>query len=211
MSNASGLTKSQLWPATTQPALPTARRQSRSLSGIFSRSTRPPSPRSGPSFIARANGIHLPLAAPAAMAIAVWILYAADRLLDARLLDARSNRSRVHSSDLEARHYFHHRNRRAFLIGIAFATVLLAALLPRLDPAALRLYLAEGMLLAVWFLILHATPGAHRLHKEIAVGLFFSAAVFIPTIARASRPAPLARARRHSLRHALQPQLPLHL
>ena len=33
-------------------------------------------------------------------------------------------------------------------------------------------------------LILHGTRSAHRLPKEIAVGLFFSAAIFIPTIAR---------------------------
>ena len=39
-------------------------------------------------FIARTNHVHLPLASLAAMALAVWILYAADRFLDARLLDA---------------------------------------------------------------------------------------------------------------------------
>jgi len=140
-------------------------------------------------FIARANGVRLPFAASAAMALAVWILYAADRLLDARLLDTRSfdpNRSDARDdSGLEARHLFHHRHRRAFSIGIALAAAALAALLPRLDPAAIRLYLVEGALLVAWFVILHATRNAHRLPKEIAVGLFFSAAVFIPTIARA--------------------------
>jgi hypothetical protein len=110
------------------------------------------------------------------MALAVWLLYAADRLLDTR--DARPREK------LEARHIFHHRHRKAFLIGIAVAAIALAALLPGLDPTAIRLYLVEGALLALWFLILHATPGAHRLPKEIAVGLFFSAAIFIPTVAR---------------------------
>jgi hypothetical protein len=126
-------------------------------------------------FIARAAHIHIPLAAPAAMALAVWILYAADRLLDAR-------RSAAH--ELEARHLFHYRYRHAFLIGITAATAALATLLLHLDPAAIRLYLIEGTLLFAWFLILHATRSAHRLPKEIAVGLFFSAAVFIPSIAR---------------------------
>jgi hypothetical protein len=136
-------------------------------------------------FIARAARIQLPFAAPAAMALAVWMLYAADRLLDARLLDARLlDASHAAANELEARHIFHHRHARAFLIGIAVAAIALAALLPRLDPAAIRLYLIEGALLSGWFIILHATRSAHRLPKEIAVGLFFSAATFIPTVAR---------------------------
>jgi hypothetical protein len=129
-------------------------------------------------FIARASDIRLPAAAPAAMAVTVWILYAADRILDARALDSDA------ANELEERHHFHHRHRRAFLTGIVLAAPTLTALLPHLDAAAIRLYLAEGTLLAAWFLILHATPSAHRLPKEIAVGLFFSAAVFIPTVAR---------------------------
>ncbi len=130
-------------------------------------------------FIARSAGIRLPAAAPLAMALAVWIVYAADRLLDADRADRTGDRS-----DLEARHRFHHLHRRAFAIAIAVAAVTLGALLPRLDAAALRLYLFEGALLAGWFLLLHATRSAHRLPKEIAVGIFFSAAVFIPTVAR---------------------------
>ncbi len=136
-------------------------------------------------FVARASHVRLPLASPVAMALAVWILYAADRLLDTRILSAGARETYPYDQ-LEARHFFHHRHRRTFSIGIAFAGMAVAALLPRLDPAAVRLYLMEGALLFVWFLILHATRSAHRLPKEIAVGLFFSAAIFIPTIARAS-------------------------
>ena len=142
-------------------------------------------------FIARSGHITLPRASPIAMALAVWILYAADRLLDA----AHPNTA----ADLEARHIFHHRHRRGFLAGIAIAATTLAILLHLLDPAAIRLYLIEGALLVAWFLVLHTTPSGHRLPahrlpaqhlpaqhlpKEIVVGLFFSAAVFIPTIAR---------------------------
>jgi hypothetical protein len=128
-------------------------------------------------FIARCCHIRLPLTSFAAMALAVWILYAADRLLDAARPGA--------AAELEARHHFHHRHARAFLTGIAFAASALALLLRTLDPAAMRLYLVEAALLTAWFVILHATHSAHRLPKEIAVGLFFSAATFIPTIARA--------------------------
>jgi hypothetical protein len=132
-------------------------------------------------FLAQACHIRLPLASPVAMGLAVWMLYALDRLLDARVLDARRPRA---ADELEARHLFHHRHRRTFLAGIALAGVALAAILPRLNGEAMRLYRVEGVLLCVWFLVLHATSSAHRLPKEIAVGVFFSAAIFIPTVAR---------------------------
>jgi hypothetical protein len=132
-------------------------------------------------FISRAEHIRLPLAAAVAMALAVWILYAADRLLDTRDLH-RSNADRI--DEFETRHFFHHRHRRRFLFGIATAATMLAILLRSLDAVAIRLYLIEAALLFAWFVILHATRSAHRLPKEIAVGLFFSAAVFIPTVAR---------------------------
>ena len=136
-------------------------------------------------FIARANHIHLPTSSILSMAIAVWMLYAADRLMDARLMDAPND------EDLEARHYFHHQHRTAFLTGILFASVALAVLLPRLEAAALHLYLILGGLLAGYFILIHAAPPAaavkktsHRLPKELAVGIFFASAIFIPTVAR---------------------------
>jgi hypothetical protein len=132
-------------------------------------------------FIARSAHICLPFAAPTAMALAVWMLYAADRLLDTRHLDHPREGT---LGEYEARHLFHHRHRRLFLLGIASATMALAALLHTLDPAAIHLYLIEAALLFAWFVVLHATRSAHRLPKEIAVGIFFSAAVFIPAIAR---------------------------
>ncbi|NYF81293.1 hypothetical protein [Granulicella arctica] len=126
-------------------------------------------------FLARANHIHLPPAAIAAMSIAVWLLYATDRLLDSRTTDTHT---------LEARHHFHHRHRRAFLTTILLSAATLAALLPRLTPASIRLYLIEGSFLVAYFILIHATRSAHRLPKEFAVGLFFAAATFIPTISR---------------------------
>ena len=130
--------------------------------------------------VARAVALHLPWTAPSAMFLAVWILYVADRLLDARSLDTHTN-----TADLEERHRFHHRHRRAFLIGIIIAACALAALLRTLDPHALRLYTLLATLLAAYFLLIHArADSAHRLPKELAVGIFFPAAVFIPTVAR---------------------------
>jgi hypothetical protein len=165
-------------------------------------------------FLAASNHIHLPFTAPLAMAIAVWALYAADRLLDARLLTSRPShrpgqRLRTTASfdlqgaqELEARHLFHHRHRRAFRTGIVVCSLALALLLPRLSPASIRLYLMLGGLLLAYLVLIH-TPRArllpgrmvplphrlthrlpHRLPKELAVGVFFSAATFIPTVAR---------------------------
>jgi hypothetical protein len=132
-------------------------------------------------FIARSQHIYLPAASPIAMALAVWMLYAADRLLDTREL--RTQRPSV-SGEFEARHFFHHRHRRIFLPGIVASAIGLGALSLRLDPAAIHLYLLEGALLVSWLTVLHATHSAHRLPKEIAVGIFFCTAVFIPTVAR---------------------------
>jgi len=119
------------------------------------------------------------------MALAVWTLYAADRLMDARLMDARILDTQPHLfQDLEARHYFHHRNRTLFLAGILLASIALALLLPRLETSAIHLYLILGAFVFGYFVLIHVTRSAHRLPKEIAVGICFAAATFIPTVAR---------------------------
>jgi len=152
-------------------------------------------------FVASANHIHLPASSILAIAVAVWMLYAADRLMDARLMDARLMDARLMDArlpdtpfpqveGLEARHHFHHQHRTLFLTGILLASIALAVLLPHLEPAALHLYLILGGLLAGYFILIHATPRAasnqtaHRRPKEIAVGVFFASAIFIPAVAR---------------------------
>jgi hypothetical protein len=126
-------------------------------------------------FIAKANHVRLPASALVAMAAAVWMLYAADRLLDVQ---------GPQPSQLEERHYFHRQYRRGFLAGIVIASMMLAALLPRIAPEAIRLYLVLGGLVFGYFVVIHATATARWLPKEIAVGVCFAAAVFIPTVAR---------------------------
>lgn len=133
-------------------------------------------------FVARCAGVPLPRAALLSMFVTVWILYAADRLLDARVLDSPS--SQAHSQ-IEERHRFHHRHKRAFLSAIGICSIALAVMLPRLLPEALRLYALLAALLVAYFLLIHTRISAERrLPKELAVGIFFPAAVFIPTIAR---------------------------
>jgi hypothetical protein len=135
-------------------------------------------------FIAHCAGIALPWTAPAAMFVAVWMLYAADRLLDARPLPDGSA-----PPELEERHRFHQRHRHAFLCAIVAAAGILAELLRSIDARSLELYALLATMLAAWLLLIHARPlptaSARRLPKELAVGIFFPAAIFIPTIARA--------------------------
>jgi hypothetical protein len=122
-------------------------------------------------FVARASGVRLPWESIAAMFCAVWVLYAADRLLDAR-----------GTVGLEARHLFHREHGRGFRWGIAAACVALALLLPRMSGAAVRMDVGLGALLVGWFVVIHS--GEKPLPKEFVVGIFFAAAVFVPTAAR---------------------------
>ncbi|HKO17828.1 MAG TPA: hypothetical protein VJU82_02975 [Acidobacteriaceae bacterium] len=130
-------------------------------------------------FVARATHTALPTAAPAAMFLAVWILYAADRLLDTRHLDSRDH---TRATELEARHLFHFRHRRTFLAFIPVAAIGVAALLPSFLTATLHLYFIEGSVLIGWFLLVHTTHS--ELPKELVVGLYFAAATFTPTLVR---------------------------
>jgi hypothetical protein len=143
-------------------------------------------------FVAKSVHVMLPWVSPLCMFLAVWMLYAADRLLDAR--DLRDACKMPHGSgtgdgpresQLEERHLFHHSHRRTFTGMMAGVSLLLSSLVPRLAPAALHLYAALAILLAAYFFLIHITlRSATRLPKELAVGVFFAAAVFIPTVAR---------------------------
>ena len=130
-------------------------------------------------FIARATHTQLSPELPIAMFLAVWLLYAADRLLDTRHLDSPIDRR---TTELEARHLFHFRHRRVFLAVMPVAALALAGLLPNLLTATIHLYLVEGVLLAGWFVLVHTTHS--RLPKELVVGLYFAAATFTPTLVR---------------------------
>lgn len=137
-------------------------------------------------FVGWSAGVRVSFADPLSMFLAVWMLYAADRLLDARPLLVAS--ARAETADLEERHRFHHTHRKFFVPFIAAAAFPLAYLLHRLAPPVLHLYALLVCLLADWLLLVHVRPapsaGVRRLPKEFAVGVFFPAAVFIPTVAR---------------------------
>ena len=123
-------------------------------------------------FVARAAHTALPPAVPAAMFVAVWLLYAGDRLLDG-LADA---------NDLEERHRFHHRHRRRFAVAMVIAAVALIPLMLAIPWAILKLYVGLAVLLLSWITVVHRSSAetASRLPKELLPGAFCAAAAFIP-------------------------------
>lgn len=128
-------------------------------------------------FIARTTHQHLAPAFAAAMFLFVWILYALDRILDAR--DIRT------PDTLEARHHFHHRHRRAFRIAITVVTLALPPLVIKshLPIRTFEFYAAMASALGLWFLAVHLRP-TRSLPKEFVTGLFFSAALWVPFASR---------------------------
>lgn len=119
-------------------------------------------------FVARAAHIPLPPAIPAAMFLAVWIVYAADRLLDG-----------LNPTDIcEPRHRFHYRHRRIFTIAIVAAAAILVPLTLAIPAPDLKLYLGLAALLILWFGAVHI--GNSRLPKELLPGIFCAAAACIP-------------------------------
>ena len=112
----------------------------------------------------------------------MWLIYTFDRLLDARLLHARQRLAALPApaSPPENAHRFHRTHRLTFTLTAAFATLLIALLLPALPAALLGRYLILAAALFFWLLLIHFTSLA--LPKAFAPGLFFTAAVFLPVL-----------------------------
>lgn len=111
---------------------------------------------------------HISIAATCALTLAVWLLYAADRLMDARKLHG----------VLEDRHRFHALHRRVFVPLMVSALPLLALLVWQTEPEVRRAWMLLGLPLMVYLAAIHFTR--LRLPKEVAVGAFFAAACAAP-------------------------------
>jgi hypothetical protein len=116
------------------------------------------------------------------LALATWLLYVADRLLDGI--------QPSHASSLQARHYFHRRHRKALLLLAVPATAALIWFVStNMDPAPRRedFFLAGCALLYLLCVHLPFSPVAREdfeLPKELFVGIIFSAACVIPAWSR---------------------------
>jgi hypothetical protein len=122
-------------------------------------------------FLARSLRVAISPAVPAAMFVAVWLLYAVDRLLDGST-----------GVELELRHHYHQQHRRAFLVGVAVAVVAIVPLVLMFPLRLLLVYAGLGIALLIWFGVIHvmARGRAQTLPKEVGTSLFFAAAVVAP-------------------------------
>ena len=125
-------------------------------------------------WMARQARASLPSTEFASMFIAVWLLYATDRLLDSRGF--------VDHATLEARHHYHRTHAARFHVAIVLLSLVLACLLTRMPEPELARFAVLGALLVGWFVVIHT--GVRRLPKELGVGLFFAAAITIPAAVR---------------------------
>lgn len=125
-------------------------------------------------FIASHHHVEMPSTVLVAMFLAVWILYASDRLLDF---------SRQTSlCELKERHLFHGSHQYAFTLGILFSALLLVAFLMTFPAPLLLSYSCLSGVVVLYFIFVHLTPGT--IPKELAVGIIFAIATFIPTLTR---------------------------
>jgi hypothetical protein len=128
-------------------------------------------------FFAHAMHLHLPPLQAFLLALATWLLYAGDRILDG--LHPR------HGEQLRDRHYFHARHRIAFLVAGSLLLVILAwSVATRMRPEALHDNLLIGLLTLVYLIAVHRRSPRVRLPKELAVAILFAAATAVPAWSR---------------------------
>jgi hypothetical protein len=137
---------------------------------------------------AASAGVSLPLFIPAALAVATWILYVADRLLDAR----RGGQGE-RAANLRERHWFHARHRSFLVAGLGGGAVFLIWIVAReLPRAMLQREAILGAVVLFYFAAIHLP--IRRLAvllriplKEAIVGIIFAIAVAIPAWTLAPR------------------------
>jgi hypothetical protein len=127
-------------------------------------------------FFAHAMHLHFSPLQAFPLALATWLLYVGDRILDG-----------LHPTDigrLRERHHFHARHRVTFLIVGALLFVSLAwPLITHMRAEALRDDLFLGVAALLYLLAVHRFH-APRLPKELAVALLFAAGTAIPAWSR---------------------------
>ncbi len=128
---------------------------------------------------ARVGGIQLGAASEVVLGLAVFLIYAVDRLLDG--WDASSG------ADLQERHLFCARHRRVFVVSATLAAAGILWMAARALPTAeTRAGAALASIVAVYILVIQVWGGlAVRLpSKEWAVGFLFAAGTTLPLWSR---------------------------
>jgi hypothetical protein len=133
--------------------------------------------------LARCYHVPAPLATTLVLALAVWVIYIGDRMLDAVRLAS--------TEGLPARHRFYRAHWRALLLPAVVAAPLGAWLaVTRLDAAV---FLNGVILLAAigaYFGLVHLLPRRQWFPKELAVAAVFAAGCFLPAWRGAGLPGP---------------------
>jgi hypothetical protein len=131
----------------------------------------------------RAAGTRISLSALAVLGLGTWLIYVADRLLDARPARSQS----APQTELRERHFFHARHRRTLLAvawPAAAALLWLIARMPAIDRRDDAILFAVAML---YFGSVHlAMPRTRRwFTREVMVGLVFALATAVPAWSQA--------------------------
>ena len=129
--------------------------------------------------VSRALGVRVPRTETGVLAMAVWLIYVADRILDSF--------RESESEPLAPRHWFYREYRGAFVAPFC-AILLLAAWLAwtRLDERTLRGGVALAAMVAAYFGVVHLSGNrAQRwFPKELAVAMLFCAGTCLPVFTR---------------------------
>jgi hypothetical protein len=123
----------------------------------------------------REGGGRLGLAEAVALALAVWVIYTTDRLLDGW--------STQNRAELRARHVFCERHRRAFVGAVLAATgVIVFLAVTTLPLSEVRAGFGLGVVVVTYMVGIHLGRGAlaQRWPKELAVGILFAAGATLP-------------------------------
>jgi hypothetical protein len=123
----------------------------------------------------REGGGRLGIAEAVALALAVWVIYTTDRLLDGWRSQNRAA--------LRARHVFCERHRRAFAGALVAAAAVIALLaVTTLPLSEVHAGCGLGVVVAAYMVGIHVGRGAlaQRWPKELAVGILFAAGATLP-------------------------------
>ena len=132
---------------------------------------------------ARVAQVRPSAAAVAILGLGTWLIYVADRLLDARAGAPRLN--------LRERHYFHRRHRRALLVsGSAAGLLMLLLIVLRMAVAARREDSALFAASMIYFGFVHRPrhPIPRWFRREFSVGIVFACATAVPALSQHPEP-----------------------
>ncbi len=135
------------------------------------------------ALFSRCLHVHIRWPSIVALALSTWMIYAIDRLLDARLPSA---------GPLSLRHEFSRQHRTLMLTSVGFAIALLLWTCLHLRPVVFQNGIWMLGAVAVYFAIVHFAPAAIRrlFPKEVVVGVLFALGTCVATFSLAGRAEP---------------------